>query len=56
MNHPLPSQRLTLRGWIAIWTISIALATTFTILTHDKCWNGTGYSSCQKMLDQVVAK
>jgi hypothetical protein len=48
--------KLNARGQVVVWTLAICIATIFTVATHDLCYIGDGYGSCDKMLDEVVSK
>ena len=48
---------LTKRGWIVLVIIPALLAViAFTYATRDVCWTGSGYGSCDRMLDGIVTK
>ena len=55
-------ERLTRRGWIALWLTVALLMGGFTYATRDVCFVGNlpgnvlGYGSCNAMLDAVVSK
>ena len=55
-------ERLTRRGWIALWLTVALLVSGFTYATRDVCFVGNlpgnvlGYGSCDAMLDAVVGK
>lgn len=52
--------RLTRRGWVALWVAVALAAGLFTYATRDVCFVGNmpgnhlGYGSCDKMLDLVI--
>jgi len=49
--------KLTKRGWIVLVIIPALLAViAFTYATRDVCWTGSGYGSCDKLLDGIVTK
>ena len=35
--------------------IGLLLLSLFTYATRDVCWTGSGYGSCEAMIDEVIA-
>ena len=49
---------LTLRGWIALWSLIVIGVLVFSYATRDVCYvggtNNLGYGSCNAMIDSVT--